>query len=52
MKRKDLKGKEMWPTTTGLSDKEFQMHSDPGARALLILGNGVVCHNTETQACT
>lgn len=36
MKMKDLKGKAMWPTTTGLSDKELQMRSDPRARALLV----------------
>lgn len=44
----------MWPTTMGLSDKEFQMCSDPRIRALLITrdGGGGICHNIETQACT
>lgn len=40
MKSKDLKGEAMWPTTMELSDKEFQMHRDPRARALLIMGDG------------
>lgn len=30
----------MWPTTMGLSDKEFQMCSDPRIRALLITRDG------------
>lgn len=36
MERKGLKGKATWPTM-GLSDKEFQIHDDLRARALLIM---------------
>lgn len=50
MKREDLKGKAMWPTTVELNDKVSQMCSDPRAGTLLVMGDvGYVPQHSETS---